>query len=228
MACFAKKGVCDDHNSVVLSIVVVQSLSCVWLFATPWTAACQNSLSFPSMSWLKLMSIELVMPSNHLILCHPLLVLPSIILSIRVFSNELALYIRWPKCWSFSYSSSPSNEYSGLISLGLTGLISLLSKGFSRVFSSLKASVLWCSAFFMVQLSHPCVIVGKTIAWTIWTFFSKVMSKYSDCFIFRRLFRSVETQQPCHLIRLENHSALPKLQKWKLPIFFCFLASLQT
>ena len=114
-----------------------QSLSCVWLFATPWTTVYQASLSFTiSQSLLKLMSIESVMPSNHLILCHPLLLLPSIFPSIRVFSNELALHIRWPKYWSFSFHISPSNEYSGLISFRLTSLILLLSKGLSKVFSS--------------------------------------------------------------------------------------------
>ena len=115
---------------------VVQSLSCVQLFVTPWTAACLVSLSF-AISWslLKLKSIESVMPSNHLILCHPLLLLPSISPSIRVFYNESALYIRWPKYWSFSFRFRPFSEYSGLFSLGLTGLISLLSKGLSRVFS---------------------------------------------------------------------------------------------
>ena len=115
----------------------VQSLSCVQLFVTPWTAACQASLSITnSRSLLKLMSIESVMPSNHLILCHPLFLLPSIFPSIRVSSNELALHIRWPKYWSFGFSISPCNEYSGLISFRITGLISLLSKGLSRVFSS--------------------------------------------------------------------------------------------
>ena len=100
-----------------VSVIVVQSLSCVQLFVTPWTAACQAFWSFTiSRSLLKLMSIELVMPSNHLILCHPLLLLPSIFPSIRVFSNESALRIRWPKYWSLSFSISPSNEYSGLIS----------------------------------------------------------------------------------------------------------------
>ena len=126
-------------------IVDVQLLSCVRLFVTPWPAACQASLSFTvSLSLLKLMSIESVMASNHLILCCPLLLLPSIFPSIRVFTNESALHIRWPKYWSFSFSIRTSNEYSGLISfrpdwldlLGLTGLISLLSKGLSRIFSS--------------------------------------------------------------------------------------------
>ena len=118
-------------------MVVVQSLSHVQLFATLWTAACQASLSF-IIFWdlLKLMSIELVMPSNHLILCHPLLLLPSIFPRVRVFSNESALHIRWPKYWSFSFRISPSNEYSGWFPLGLTGLISLKYKGLSRVYSS--------------------------------------------------------------------------------------------
>ena len=114
----------------------VQSLSHVQLFTTPWTAACQASLFITnSRSLLKLMSIESVMPSNHLILCHPLLLLPSIFPSIRVFSNESVLPIRWPKYWSFNFSISPFNEYSGLISFR-TGWISLQSKGLSRVFSN--------------------------------------------------------------------------------------------
>ena len=115
---------------------VVQSLSCVQVFTTPWTAACQASLSVTnSQSLLQLRSIKSVMPSNHLILCHPLLLLPSSFPSIRVFSNESVLYIMWPKYWSFTFSISPSNDYSGLISFGLTGLISVQSKGLSRVFS---------------------------------------------------------------------------------------------
>ena len=118
-----------------LCLSSVQLLSCVWFFATPWTAACQASLSITnSQSLLKLRSIKSVMPSNHLILCHPLL-LPSSFPSIRVFSNESVLYIMWPKYWSFTFSISPSNDYSGLISFGLTGLISVQSKGLSRVFS---------------------------------------------------------------------------------------------
>ena len=126
-------------------------LSHVWLFATPWTAACQASLSL-TVSWrlLKLISIESVMPSNHLILCSRLL-LPSIFSSIRIFSNELAFHIKWPKYWSFSFSMSPSNEYSGLISFKSTGLISLLSKGLSRVFSS---TVVQKHQFFSAQPSH--------------------------------------------------------------------------
>ena len=127
------------------------------------------------------MSIKLVMPSYHLILCCPLLLLPSIFPSIRVFSNESVLHIRWPKYWSFTFSISPSNEYSGLISFTkLTGLISLQSKGLTRVLSvehhSSKASILQQSAFFMVQLSHPYMTTGKTIALIRWTFIVKVMS----------------------------------------------------
>ena len=138
--------------------------------ATPWTAACQASLSFTiSRSVLKLMPTESMMLSNHLILCHPLLLLPSIFPSIKVFSNESVLCIRWPKYWSFSFSMSPSREYLGLISSGLTSLISLLSKRLSRVFSSTtaQASILQHSAFFMVQLSHLYMTTGKTIALTI-------------------------------------------------------------
>ena len=128
----------------------VQSLSRVRLFVVLWTAACQASLSITnSWSLLKLMSIESVMPSNHLILCHPLLLLPSIFPSIRVFSSESVLCIRWPKYWSFSFSISPSNEYSGLISL-LTGWISLQSKGLSRVFSNTTVQK---HQFFGAQLS---------------------------------------------------------------------------
>ena len=118
-----------------MSNTIVHSLSHVRLFVTPWTAACQTSLSFTiSLSLLRLMSIESVMPSNHLILCLTLLLLPSVFPSIRVFYSELALRIKWPKCWSFSFSISPSNEYSGLVSFSLTGWISLQSKGLSRVF----------------------------------------------------------------------------------------------
>ena len=130
----------------------VQLLSRVQLFSTPWTAACQASLSITySWSLLKLISIELVIPSNHLILCHPLLLPPSVFPSIRVFSKESALCIWWPKYWSFSFSISPSNEYSGFISfrIGLADLIFLQSKGLSRMFSN-KTLILQHSALFMV------------------------------------------------------------------------------
>ena len=145
----------------------VQSLSHVWLFATPWTAACQAYLSITnSWSLLKLMSVELVMPSNHLILCHPLLLLPSIFPRIRVFSNESAPHIRWPKYWSFSFSISPSNENSGLISFRMDWLDLLVVQGTLKSLlqhHSSKASILLCSVFFIVQLSHPYMTTGKTI-----------------------------------------------------------------
>ena len=128
---------------------------------------------------LKLMSIALVMSSNHLIVCHPLLLLPSTFPSIGVFSNESVLRIRWPKYWSFSFSSSPSSEYSGLISFRMDWFDLLAVQGtLKSLFQhhSSKASILWYSAFFMVQLLHPYITTGKTIAFTIWTFVSKVMS----------------------------------------------------
>ena len=147
----------------------VQLLSHVWLFATPWTVVSQASLSINnSQSLCKLMSIESVMPSNHLILCHPLLLLPSIFPSIRVFSNESVLHIRWPKCWSFSFKISPSNEYSGLISFRMEWVDLLAVQGTLKSLlqhHSSKASILWCSAFFIVQLSHSYMTTGKTIAW---------------------------------------------------------------
>ena len=137
---------------------------------TPWTAAHQASLSFTnSRSLLKLSSVELVMPSNHLILCRPLLLLPSIFHSIKVFSNESVLRIRWPKYWSFSFSISPSNEYSGLISFRIDWLDLLAVQG---ILDSLlqhhnsKASILQCSAFFTVQFSYPYMTTGKTVALT--------------------------------------------------------------
>ena len=120
-------------------------------------------------------SIESVMPSNHLILCQPLLLLPSIFPSIKVFSNELVIHIRWPKYWSFCFSIRPSNEYSGLNSLRIDWFIPLQSKGLLQHPGS-KASILWCSVFFIVQLSHPYMTTGKSIALTRRTFVSKVMS----------------------------------------------------
>ena len=146
------------------------SLSCVWPFATPWAVARQAFLSITnSWSLLKLMSIESVMPSNHLILCRPLLLLPSIFPSIRVFSNESALHIRWPKYWSFSFSISPSNEYSGLLSLRMDWLDLLAVQGTLKSLlqhHSSKASILQHSAFFTVQLLHPYMTTGKTIVLT--------------------------------------------------------------
>ena len=146
---------------------------------TPWTAACQDSLPITnSQSLHKLMFIELVTSSNHLILCRPLL-LPSIFPSIRVFSNESALRIRWPKCWSFSFSISPSNEYSGLVSFRVDWLDLLAVQGTLKSllqYHSSKASILQCSAFFIVQLSHPYMTTGKTIALDRQTFVDKVTS----------------------------------------------------
>ena len=156
----------------------VQSLSCVWFFATHWTAALQASLSITK-SWSLLKLMKSVMPSNHLILCCPLLLLPSVFPSIRVFSNESALHIRWPKYWSFSFSISPSNEESVWFPLGWTGWISLQSKGLLKSLlqhHNSKASILLCSAFLIVQLSHPYMITRKTIALTRQTFVSKAMS----------------------------------------------------
>ena len=158
----------------------VQSLNHVWLFATPWTAAHQASLStINSWSLPKFMSIESVMPSNHLILCCPLFFLTSIFPSIRVFSNESVLRIRWPKYWSFSFIISPSNEFSGLISFRMDWLDLLSVQGTLKSLlqhHNSKASILWCSAFFIVQLSHPNMTTGKTIALSRWTFVGKVMS----------------------------------------------------
>ena len=158
----------------------VQSLSHVQLFVIPCTAACQASLSITnSQSLLKLMSIQSVMPSNHLVLCRPFLLLFSIFPSIRNFSNESVLHIRWPKYWSFSFSISPSNEYSGLISFRMNWFDLLAVQGALKSLlqqHSSKASILRHSALFIVQLSHPYVTTGKTIALTRWTFVGKVMS----------------------------------------------------
>ena len=162
------------------NMFIIQSLSCVWLFVTPWTAAHQASLSITnSQSLFKLMSIDLVMPSCHLILCRPLLFLSPVAPSIRIFSNESAFRIRWPKYWSFSFRISLSNEYSGFISfrmdwfdlLAVQGIL----KGLLQQHIS-KASILQCLAFFRVQLLHPYTTTGKTIALTRWTLVSKVMS----------------------------------------------------
>ena len=177
----------DTHPSSVSS---VQLLSRVRLFVTRWTAARQTSpFIINSWSLLILMSIASVMLSNHLILCRPLL-LPSSFPSIRVFSSESVLRIRWPKYWSFSFSISPSNEYSGLISFRMMDWLGLLAvqgtlKSLFQYHSS-KASIIWHSAFFIVQLSHPYMTTGKTIALTRWTFVGKVMS-----LLFNMLYRFV-------------------------------------
>ena len=189
----------------------VQWLSRVRLFATQWTTARQASLSITnSQSLLKLMFIESVMPSNHLILCRPLLLPTSIFPSIRVFSNESVLHSRWPKYWSFSFNISPSNEHSGLISFRMDWLDLLAVQGTLKSLLqhlSSKASILQHSAFFIVQLSHPYMTTGKTIALTGWTFVSKVMS-----LLFNMLSRLVITFLPrskCLLISwLQSPSAV--------------------
>ena len=162
-------------------VVFVQSLSYVQLFATPWTTGHQTSLSFTnSQSLVKLNSIESVVPSNNLFLCRPLLLLPLIFLSLRVFSNQSVLPVRWPKYWSFSFSISPSNEYSGLSFFRMDWLDLLAVQGTLKSLlqhHSLKASILWRLAFFnKIQLSHLYVTTGKTIALTRQTFVRKVMS----------------------------------------------------
>ena len=179
----------------VIQFSSVQSLSRVQLFTTPWTAAHQASLSITN-SWSlpKPMSVESVIPTNHLILCRPLLLLPSIFPRIRVFSNELVLCIRWPKYWSVSFNISPSNEHPGLISFRMDWLDLLAVQGtLKSLFQhhSSKASILQRSAFFTVQLSHPYLTTGKTIALTRWTFTGKVMS-----LLFNMLSRLVITFLP--------------------------------
>ena len=196
-------------------------------FATPRTAAHQASLSITNSQNLpKLMSIELVMPSNHLILCRPLLLPPSILPSIRIFSNDAALHIRWPKYWSFSFSSSPSNEWSGLISFRMDWLdllaVQRTLKGLLQHHSS-KASILRHSAFFIVQLSHPYMTTGKITALTRQTFVGKVMS-----LLFNMLSRLVMTFLPRskHLLIswLQSPPAvileLPKIKVSQFPHLF--------
>ena len=173
----------------------VQLLSGVQLFVTPWTAAHQDSLSIiNSKSLLKLMSIESVMLSNHLILCCPLFFPPSIFPSIRIFSNKPVLYIRWPKYWSFSFNITPSNEHSGLISFRMDWLDLLAVQGTLKSLlqhHNSKASILQCSAFFIVQFSHPYMTIGKTTALTRWIFVGRVTS-----LLFNIPFRFVITFLP--------------------------------
>ena len=196
---FPQSSVCIQIKVYLLHICwwisSIQSLSRVQLFEIPWTAACQASLSITnSRSLLKLMSIELVIQSNHLILCCPLLLSPSILPSIRVFSNESAHHIKWPKYWSFSFNISPSNEHPGLSSFRMDWLDLLAVQGtLKRLLQhhSSKASILWHSAFFIVQLSHPYMTTGKTIALTRWTVVGKVVS-----LLFNMLSRLVITFLP--------------------------------
>ena len=211
-------------------MLVVQYLSHVWLFATTWSIAHQASLSFTiSRSLLKLMSIESVMPSSHLILCRPLILLPSIFPSIRVFSSESVLCIRWPKYWCFSFSISPSNEYSGLISYRMDWFDFLAARGTLKSLlqhHSSKASILRHSAIFRVQLSHPYMTTGKTIALIRRTLVGKVMS-----LLFNMLSRLVITFLPrskCFLISwLQSPSAvILEPRKIVSHCFHCFLTYL--
>ena len=204
----------------------VQSLSYVWLFVNPRTIAHQASLSINnSRSLLKLMSIKSVIPSNHLILCHPLLLLPSIFPSITVFSNEPGLCIRWSKYWSFSFSINTSSEYSGLISLRMDWYDLLAIQGILKSplqHHSSKASILLCSAFFIIQLTHPFMTTGKTIPLIRWTFVGKIMS-----LLFNMLSRLVITYLPrskCLLISwLQSPSAvILEAQKIVCHCFHCF------
>ena len=170
------------YNQTTATCLVGQSLSLIWLFVAPWIAACQASLSF-TISWslLKLMSIESVMPSNYLILCHPFLLLPSIFPNIRVFCNELAFCIRWPKYWSFSLSVSPPMNIKDWFPLGWTGFGFLAIQGTLKSLlkhHGSKTSIFRHSAFFVVQLSHPHMTIGKTIALTRRTFVRKIMSAF--------------------------------------------------
>ena len=219
---------------------LVKLLSCVWLFVTPWiiqsmefyrpehwsgfssvqllshvrlfaTTARQASLSITNCQSLpEPMCIELVMPSKHLILCHPLLLLPSIFPTIRVFSNESALCIRWPKDWSFSFNISPSNEHPGLISFRMDWLDLLSDQGTLKSLlqhHSSKTSILWCSAFFIIQLSHPYMTTGKTLALTRWTFVDKVMSLFFN--MLSRLAIAFLLRSKCLLISwLQSPSAV--------------------
>ena len=179
--------------------------------ATPWTAARQSSLSITnSQSSLKFIFIESVVPSSHLILCCPLLLLPPIAPSVKVFSNELTLRMRWPKYWSFSFSISPSNEHSGLISFRMDWVVLLAVQGTLKSLlqhHSSKASILLHSDYFIVQLSHPYMTTGKIIALTIWTFVGKVMSLLLN--MLSRLVITFLPRSECLLISwLESPSAV--------------------
>ena len=202
----------------------VQSLIRVRLFATPWIAARQASLSITnSQSSPKLTSIELVMPSSYLILCRPLLLLSSIFPSIRVFSNESVLLIRWPKYWSFSYSISPSNEHPGLISFRMDWLGLLAVQGTLKSLlqhHSSKASILRHSAFFTVQLSHPYMTPGKTIALTRWTFVGKMMSLLLN--MLSRLDITFFPRSKCLLISWLQSPSAVILEPQKNKVWHCF------
>ena len=174
--CSGELGLFNIYCGSFGCCVIVRSFSCVKLFVTPKHARVPSPSRFPKVCF-KLTGIESVIPSNHLILCHPLLLLPSIFPSIRVFSNESVLHSRWPKYWSFSFSISPSNEYSGLISFRMDWLDLLAVQGTLKSLlqhHSSKAPILWPSVFFIVRLSHPFMTTGKTITLTRWTSVGKV------------------------------------------------------
>jgi len=214
----------DPWKTRIVLFSSVPSLSHVQLFVTPWTAAHQASLSITnSWSLLKLMSIESVMPSNRLTLCHPFLLPPSIIPTIKVFSNKSVLHIRWPKYCSFSFSISPPNEYSGLISFRMVWLDLLAVQGTLKSLlqhHSSNASILQCSAFFTVQLSHPYMTTRKIKALTRWTFVGKVMS-----LLFNMLSRLVVTFLPrskhLYISWLQSPSAVI-LEPPKIKVYHCF------
>ena len=217
----------------------VQSLSRVWLFATPWITARQASPSITnSQRLLRLMSIESVMPSNHLIFCHPLLLLPPIPPSIRVFSHKSTLRMRWPKYWSFSFSISPSNEHPGLIFFRMDWLDLLAVQGTLKSLlqhHSSKASILWCSAFFTVQLSYSYMTAEKTIAltrWTFvgfffWTFVDKVMSLLLNM-LSRLVIASLPRSKHLLISWLQSPSAVilepPKMKSVTISIVFHLFA----
>ena len=190
-----------------LMFSLVQSLSRVRLFSTPWIAARQALLSITnSRSSLRLTSIESVMPSSQLILCRPLLLLPPIPPSIRIFSSESTLHMRWPKDWSFSFSIIPSKEIPGLMSFRMDWLDLLAVQGTLKSLlqhHSSKASIIRCSAFFTVQLSHPYMTTGKNIALTRWTFVDKVMSLLSN--MLSRLVTTFLARSKCLLISWHSH-----------------------
>ena len=202
----------------------VQSLSRVQLFVTPWIAAHQASLSITnSRSSLKLMCIEAVMPSSHLILCRPFLLLHPIPPSIRVFSNESTLCMRWPKYWSFSLSIRPSNEHPGLVSFRMDWLDLLAVQGTLKNLlqhHSSKASILWCSAFFTVQLSHPYMTTGNTTALTRWTFVGKVMSLLLN--MLSRLVKTFLPRSKCLLISWLKPPSTVILEPPKNKVWHCF------
>ena len=213
------------HHWLIPTCVCIQfTVSCVQLFATPWTAACQASLSITK-SWnlLKLMSIKLVMPSNHFILYCPFLLLPPIFPSIRVFSKESVLCMRWPKYWSFSFSINPSNEYSGLISFRIDWLDLLAAQGILKSLlqhHSSKASILRHSAFFIVHLSYPYMTTGKTKALTRWTFVGKVMSLLLN--MLSRLVITFLPRSKCLLISWLQSPSAVILEPPKNKVCHCF------